>query len=284
MAMHELICTEVWGGNGNISTDLVIPGLKGFLYSQSSDGHNGGDVYYATACSGGLVSRMYLADVTGHGEPVVRISHWLHDILRDMTDYKEPGLVLDALNRRVHEFGLEAMTTAASITFNSIERTLAVCYAGHPPVLICAPGENRWKPVDLESSTTASGAVRNLPLGVTENTEYTHAQVSLEDTTRIFIYSDGLTETPNANGELFGLIRLVAVLTEGIGKPVNDVAQAIAGAISEHAGTDTPAHDDITFALLEVTPKRSAPMMVQVIGNKIRNLFRHYEAEPVGTA
>jgi sigma-B regulation protein RsbU (phosphoserine phosphatase) len=121
-------------------------------------------------------------------------------------------------------------------------------------------------------------------LGVANGTEYGHTQVPLDDGTRIFIYSDGLTETPNANGELFGLSRLVDVLTEGVGKPVNDVAQAIAAAISEHAVTDAPAHDDITFALLEVTPKRSAPMMVQVIGNKIRKLFKYFEAEPAGTA
>jgi serine phosphatase RsbU (regulator of sigma subunit) len=284
MAMHELICTEVWGGNGNISTDLVIPGLKGFLYSHSSDGHKGGDVYYATACSGGLVSRMYLADVTGHGEPVVRISHWLHDILRDMTDYKEPGLVLDALNRRVHDFGLEAMTTAASITFNSIERTLAVCYAGHPPVLMCAPGQTDWKPIDLDPSTSENGEVRNLPLGVANGTEYGHTQVPLDDGTRIFIYSDGLTETPNVEGKLFGVDRLIQALTSGIGKSVDEAAHDIGSAIAEHAGTDAPTHDDITYALLEVTPKRSAPVMVQAIGNKIRKFFKQVEAEPAGTA
>ncbi len=282
MAMHELICTEVWGGNGNISTDLVIPGLNGFLYSQSSEGHKGGDVYYATACSGGLVSRLYLADVTGHGEPVVRISHWMHDILRDIVNYEEPALVFNALNERVHEFGLDAMTTAASMTFNSIDRKLTVCYAGHPPMLVCPPGEGTWKPLDLESDRMENGEVRNLPLGVSERTEYRHARFPLDDGSRIFIYSDGLTETPNAERQLFGTDRLLSVLSAVAGKPLPDAARELIAAFTEHAGTDTPGHDDITFALLEVAPKRTAPLIVQVIGNKIRNLFKREENEPVG--
>jgi sigma-B regulation protein RsbU (phosphoserine phosphatase) len=280
--MHELICTEVWGGNGNVSTDLVIPGLNGFLYSRSSEGHKGGDVYYATACSGGLVSRLYLADVTGHGEPVVRVSGWLHEILRDTLPYYEPTRVFDALNHRVHEFGLEAMTTAASITFNAVNRNLAVCYAGHPPALVRAPGEGRWKPLELKTSSAPHGEAENLPFGVSEQTAYHFSEFPLEDGTRIFIYSDGLTETPNASGQLFGVDRLIDVLSAGADKPVSAAAQDVAAAIAHHAGTGDPAHDDITFALLEVTPKRAAPVIVQVVGNKIRNLLKRTENEPVG--
>lgn len=280
MEKHELICTEVWGGNGNIATDLVIPGLHGYLYSQSSDGHKGGDVYYATACSGGLVSRMYLADVTGHGEPVVQVSHWLHDILRDTIDYKAPNRVFAALNQRVHEFGLDALTTAASITFNAIDRTLAVCYAGHPPILTHTPGDDAWRSLDIPFAESRNGKAQNLPLGVSEGTEYVNGVTEVTDGTRIFVYSDGLTETPNQNGKLFGADRLLGSLTEGIGIPIAEAVQRVAGAVSEHAGTNDLTHDDVTFAMLEVTPRKSAPVVVQVIGNKFRSLFKSREPVP----
>lgn len=283
MDTRELICTEVWGGNGNIATDLVIPGLKGFLYSQSSEGHKGGDVYYATACSGGLVSRMYLADVTGHGEPVVQVSHWLHDILRDTIDYKEPSRVFDSLNRRVHAFGLEALTTAASLTFNGMDRTLTVCYAGHPPVLTCTPGENAWRPVEIPAAQTDSLQAWNLPLGVTEDAPYVNGRVPLEDGTRIFVYSDGVTETPGPSGELFGLNRLLDVLKAGNGSPVDAAATAVAAAVAEHAGSSNLTHDDVTFALLEVSPRRNAPFVLQVIGNRLRKLMQHRDTAPVKT-
>ena len=43
MSLHELICTEVWGGNGNVFADLVIPGLTGVIYSNACGGDKGGD-------------------------------------------------------------------------------------------------------------------------------------------------------------------------------------------------------------------------------------------------
>ena len=60
MPLHELICTEIWGGNGNIFADLHIPGLRGVIYSNACGGDKGGDVYYATACSSGLIGRCAL--------------------------------------------------------------------------------------------------------------------------------------------------------------------------------------------------------------------------------
>ena len=275
MPYHELVCKEVWGGNGNTFTDLVIPGLKGVLYSRSCEGRKGGDVYYATACSGGLVSRFCLADVTGHGEQVVRISEWLHDILRDIKDFREPERVFVAMNERVHQFGLEAMTTVASITFDSVAGEITVCYAGHPPALVYQPDRGTWETLDVKrSSRHAQGSAENLPLGVADRTTYTHQSMPLEEGSRIFLYSDGLTETPSANGDLWGTDRLVPVLAEGLSKPVPDAARDVMDALTRHAGTKDFTHDDITFTLLEVLPRSSSPMLVRVMRNKFRTFRR----------
>src|SRR5690606_34806228 len=79
--LQELACAEVWGGNGAIRRRVVLPGLEGHVLSQPCGGGQGGDVYYVTACSMGLMTRVCLADVAGHGEAVSAMSRWLHTTL-----------------------------------------------------------------------------------------------------------------------------------------------------------------------------------------------------------
>jgi sigma-B regulation protein RsbU (phosphoserine phosphatase) len=62
---------------------------------------------------------------------------------------------------------------------------------------------------------------------------------------RVCLFSDGLIEQPNPDGELFGLDRTIAAIA-GSGSARDDV-RAMAAAVREHADTDVLA-DDFTVA------------------------------------
>jgi serine phosphatase RsbU (regulator of sigma subunit) len=93
-----LVCNEVWGGNRAFYGPVELPGLRGVLYSQASDGTRGGDVHYLSVCGSGLISRACLADVTGHGESVAAISETMHDLLRRSVNRMDERKVLQRLN------------------------------------------------------------------------------------------------------------------------------------------------------------------------------------------
>src|SRR5947209_4327986 len=80
----QLVCAEIWGGNRAVYRAVELPGLRGVLFSSPSDGGRGGDVHYLSVCGSGLLSRMCVADVVGHGEAVAAVSGEMHVLLRKL--------------------------------------------------------------------------------------------------------------------------------------------------------------------------------------------------------
>ena len=54
----------------------------GSIYSEPSEGGRGGDIYYFGVCKGDVISRLAIADVTGHGESVSEVSQYVYELLR----------------------------------------------------------------------------------------------------------------------------------------------------------------------------------------------------------
>jgi|SRR5580700_10011340 hypothetical protein len=67
---YPVRCSEIWGGNGNADLDVCTNGIKASVYSLPCGSERGGDVYYLSACTHEMITRMVVADVRGHGERV----------------------------------------------------------------------------------------------------------------------------------------------------------------------------------------------------------------------
>lgn len=259
MESHKLICSELWGGNGSVFTHVVMPGLKGVVFSRACGGGKGGDVYYSTACASGAIARVCLADVVGHGEQVSQISNWLHGTLRSNMNRYNPARVFDAMNKRAALFGFDALTTAACISYELTRRTLRYCYAGHPPILLSRLESGAWEPMLIESREGFEYA--NVPFGVSEKAHYDMAELSVSTGDRLFIYSDGVIEAPDAAQRLFGAERLQSVLDEMGRAPLEAIAQGVIRTLADHCGTEEFRHDDVTFIALEVDHQSAAPAL-----------------------
>ena len=80
---YRIECAEIWGGVENIGADLRTNGIEVSIYSRSSDGMAGGDIYYFSVCNHDVLTRIMLADLQGHGIEVTQLSRWIYDILRE---------------------------------------------------------------------------------------------------------------------------------------------------------------------------------------------------------
>src|SRR5579872_2928146 len=80
-SQHVLQCMEIIGGNRAVRQTVDAPGLKIWIDSRPL-GLGGGDVHYVSTCGAGYVTRLALADISGHGESVDRPAVTLRKLMR----------------------------------------------------------------------------------------------------------------------------------------------------------------------------------------------------------
>ena len=78
----RLECKGIWGGIRNRDTEVAAGKVIASIYSASSEGGRGGDIYYFGVCKGDIISRLAIADVTGHGESISEISQYVYESLK----------------------------------------------------------------------------------------------------------------------------------------------------------------------------------------------------------
>jgi sigma-B regulation protein RsbU (phosphoserine phosphatase) len=91
----------------------------------------------------------------------------------------------------------------------------------------------------------------NLPLGVREDERYEQKAFPIEAGDSLFLFSDGITEARNADGELFGLERLQQCITAHRWLEPEPLVETIRQALIAHCGSDHFA-DDVTIVAVRV--------------------------------
>ena len=145
------------------------------------------------------------------------------------------------------------MTTAAVVAYHSEEAEARVSYAGHPPVLYKRLTDEVWsfaRPSNKHDER--DGRPLNLPLAVTSDTLYGQLSISMAAGDRLFVYTDGIIDAPNPEGESFGLMRLKDVLDENINAPHSELKSAVLKTLNEFTKKDL-SHDDVTIIVLEIS-------------------------------
>ncbi len=92
----------------------------------------GGDVYYLSVCSAGLLSRIVLADVAGHGQQVDAAAMTLRDLLRKHVNAFDQSELMRGINEAFAK-GLDGAVqyaTAAVLGYYRATRQLIFANAG----------------------------------------------------------------------------------------------------------------------------------------------------------
>lgn len=244
---YRIQCREIWGGNGDVDCDVFTGGIKATIYSKSSQGNHGGDIYYFSVCQNDFVTRIAIADLRGHGSEVSALSEWIYELLSANMDAINNDEILSSLNRLLIERGISALTTAAVLAFYTENSQLYFAYAGHPTPYLKRKNKSAWEPLFRAQTASLSNGL----LGAFPAATYDQSVTPLECGDRLTLYTDGVTERFSVDFEEFGEQRLCQVLeAEGSGE-LSTVKRSVLVALEAHAN-GMRQEDDATILIIEI--------------------------------
>jgi serine phosphatase RsbU (regulator of sigma subunit) len=198
--VQHMQCMEVWSGSQLTARGVAFGGLDAWVYSKPyGEASSGGDIYYASSCATGRITRLLLADVSGHGSSVAGTAADLRTLMRRFVNRLDQNEFVRLLNQQFTALSRAGVfATAIVTTFFAPTRRLTLCNAGHPRPLLYRSGDQTW---GFLSHTGADG---NLPLGLIDAVQYEQFDIELEPGDYVLSYTDALMESYDANGDVLG--------------------------------------------------------------------------------
>ena len=204
---HALVCTEVWGGNRKVTRTVRMPSLVAWVASVPiNEGEGGGDLHYMSVCDYDLISRVALADVSGHGHEVSSVTQTLRNLMHKNINAWDQSDFMRGLNEAFRESSENKYATAIVLSFHRVMGRLAFSNAGHLPPLWYHAAQKAW--AWLEEGTEAK-KVSGLPVGLIPGTKYSQTVVTLKPSDLLVLYTDGITEAGNETGHELGREQLL---------------------------------------------------------------------------
>jgi len=247
---QHMQCMEVWGGSQLTSNGVELGGLDAWVYSKPfGQAQRGGDVYYVSSCATGRISRLLLADVSGHGASVASTAADLRTLMRRFVNRLDQKEFVRLLNEQFSALSRHgSFATAVVTTFFAPTRRLSLCNAGHPRPLLFRAADGRWSFLGHQDHPEKKGP-RNIPLGIFQITDYEQLDVELDPGDCLINYTDALTESCDADGEMLGedgLLRIINLLGD---VPAAKLIPALLLEITERFPNNLAA-DDVTILVV----------------------------------
>ncbi len=209
----------------------------------------GGDYYDFLELRPGRLA-LVLADIAGKGVSGALLMANLQANLRSQYAMAVDELprLLTSVNRLFYESTEDASyATLFFADYDDISRKLRYANCGHlPPLLLRASGSSpdqvaeRPKVEWLRSTSTV--------MGLFEAWSCEIAEVQLAPGDMLVLYTDGITEATNSNGEEFGESRLLDTLESHCNLPLGSLFQSVVGAVQQF-GSGCEQQDDITLVI-----------------------------------
>jgi phosphoserine phosphatase RsbU/P len=198
----------------------------------------GGDYYdFIQRDNGKLV--IALGDVSGKGTAAALLMSSLHAAVHAQADTHDSIVkTISAVNRYlVESIPPNRFVTLFYAELDSNNGSLTFLNAGHNPPLIVHAG-----------GTMEQLASGGLPLGIMSDAEFREGHTQLRHGDVLVVYSDGVSEAVNANGEEFGPTRLYEVVARNLDASAGGIRDRIESALTKFC-QGTPAADDITLVI-----------------------------------
>jgi serine phosphatase RsbU (regulator of sigma subunit) len=251
---------EIWGGNSLADNAICTPGLDVSVICRPLDGA-GGDVHYVSLCGGGLITRILLADVSGHGTPASAIAGDLRKLMRRFINTKCQDRLISRLNDRMKAWSHNGLfATLLVATYRASTRQLMLSNAGQPRPLLYRAATRTWELID-HSPGHLTG-LSDLPLGVLRGTSYNQSSIELQPDDRVILYTDLLMETRKRAGIPLGEEGVLAAIRR-IPLSEQSVIQDLLHEILTDVSFDSPT-DDVT--ILELRHNGDGPQPPSLAG------------------
>lgn len=216
------------------------PTLKGWdiwLHTQAANDVGGDLVDYIRF----PVDRLgiVLGDVSGKGLGAALLMAKLQATLRAVVYEGMPLAELGSSTNRImcRDGIVGKFATLVYLDLGPGESRVRILNAGHmPPLVVRREGIGTLEP-------------RSLPVGVEPTETYEEQSLDLRPDELLVVYSDGVTEARNVTGEFFGDARLLELLPQTYGLPVEAAGGHVLGAVQAFVGQER-LPDDLSVVLV----------------------------------
>lgn len=216
-----------------------LPDVEGYQFFASYDAAQavGGDYYDAFRLPDDRVCISF-GDVAGKGVPASLVMSRIASIVRcTMTHETDLQRAIGSINNMMCSNAVEGrFVTYVLAVIDLKTHTMTLANGGHMSPVIRKPNG------ELEEFHDDSIGI---PIGVMEDYPYEVVQRTLQPGETVVIYTDGVSEAMNPDGELYGLERLYEVIRTGSGD-AEELGIAIREDVRRHAA-GRPQNDDITL-------------------------------------
>ena len=209
----------------------------------------GGDYYDFLELRPGRLA-LVLADIAGKGVSGALLMANLQANLRSQYPMAVDNLpqLLASVNRLFYESTDDASyATLFFADYDDASRKLRYANCGHlPPLLLRARGSSK----DLVAEAPNVEWLRSTctVMGLFEAWRCEIAEVRLTPGDTLVLYTDGITEAANADGDEFGEAHLLDTLGRHSHLPVESILQAVVGEVRQFCG-GSEQQDDITAVI-----------------------------------
>jgi sigma-B regulation protein RsbU (phosphoserine phosphatase) len=180
-----------------------------------------------------------LGDVSGKGIAASLLMAHLSAAFRAGVESEAPpGELLRAADRLLLARGFASHYATVVYGRAHADGSMELANAGHlPPLHVQRRGVSR-----IERS--------GLPIGVFGDAPRSTVSITLEPGDLVVLYTDGVTEQRDGDNQEFGLDGLADALGGRHGSDPHAVIDACLASLRRFAGSDAPAHDDLTLLAL----------------------------------
>jgi sigma-B regulation protein RsbU (phosphoserine phosphatase) len=203
----------------------------------------GGDYYDVIGDPNG--AWVAIGDVSGHGLPAGVVMLMIQSVMAALTrqpEARSPRLLVSLLNRVLHDNLRKRMNRDEFATFTllRLEADGRVTHAGaHEEIVIWRRATGRCE--RLPTPGTWLGAKRDISRVTVDST------FALDEGDLLVLYTDGITEAMDAQGQQFGLDRLCQAVEAAAGRTPEEVRDQVLAAAMTFAASQA---DDMTLVVL----------------------------------
>ena len=192
---------------------------------------------------------MLICDVMGHGVRAALIASMLRGLMEQVSTLADtPGLLLSSLNRQLFRIFSQANITmfasACDVYLDLDKRRLTLSGAGHPAPIILSPDNVAFQPP----------IPRSPALGLLDNALYRESEIPLESGMKLMLFTDGLPETLNPQGEEMGVHRVMHFLHQRCPQNIKEMIDISLAGMHQFSES-TRQDDDICLLGVEFTDK-----------------------------
>jgi sigma-B regulation protein RsbU (phosphoserine phosphatase) len=188
-----------------------------------------------------------LGDVSGKGTGAAILMSSLHAAVRAQSQTGSPICnVMSEINQYLYEnTPPNKFVTLFYGELDPQSATLRYSNAGHnPPILVRRSGQL----LRLD--------IGGLPIGIMPTAAYSESSITFQPGDVLVIYSDGISESINTDGEEFGEQRLIEVVQQNLNRSASGIRDRIDEALSRFVGNAPPV-DDMTLMIIKRSDSHS---------------------------